>query len=37
MKNPFRLPARINEPTEEIKPDKNELKGNVPTKQQYPN
>jgi hypothetical protein len=28
------LPARIKHPTVEIKPDRNELNGNVPTKRQ---
>jgi hypothetical protein len=29
--------AKTKDPTVEMKPDKKELKGNVPTKQQYPN
>jgi len=28
------IPANTNDPTHEIKPDKNELNGNVPTRQQ---
>ena len=31
------LPANTNDPTQEINPDKKELKGKVPTMQQYTN
>lgn len=31
------LPARTNDPTDEMKPDKKELNGNVPTREQYIN
>ena len=30
-------PAKIKEPTHEMNPDRNELKGNVPTSRQYTN
>jgi len=31
------IPANTNDPTQDIKPDRNELNGNVPTMQQYTN
>ena len=31
------IPANTNDPTHDIKPDKKELNGNVPTRQQYTN
>lgn len=31
------VPANINDPTHEINPDRNELNGKVPTRQQYKN
>lgn len=31
------LPARMKDPTQEIKPDKKLLNGNVPTNKQYKN
>lgn len=31
------IPAKTNEPTQEMKPDRKELKGKVPTRQQYKN
>ena len=31
------IPPRTNDPTQEINPDRNELNGKVPTKQQYTN
>lgn len=33
----FRLPVSTKDPTQDMNPDKKELKGNVPTRRQYRN